>query len=158
MQHIKRFSHARCHVPHGIKGQLSYLVWQNLKHFYFSFILLAEPLTDVCMRTSCLFALVKDGELMSRPYQRNLSLPVCSSKLNKHSTFTAYQHGSERHAKNFNTNHPSQYISKWKRSANALMIHVCNTYKTFLQSSPLHYNQSSGAFGLLPAASPQKNV
>ena len=34
------------YVPRGIKGQLSYSVWQCLNRIYLSFILLAEPLTD----------------------------------------------------------------------------------------------------------------
>ena len=34
------------YVPRGTKGQLNYKVWQSLNRIYFSFILLAEPLTD----------------------------------------------------------------------------------------------------------------
>ena len=34
------------YVPRGMKGQLSYYVWQSLNYIYFSFILLAEPLTN----------------------------------------------------------------------------------------------------------------
>ena len=34
------------YVPHGMKGQLSYQVWQSLNRIYLSFILWAEPLTD----------------------------------------------------------------------------------------------------------------
>ena len=41
MQH-KRLSLATCHVPHGMKGQVSYYVSQSWNHIYFSFILLAE--------------------------------------------------------------------------------------------------------------------
>ena len=33
-------------MPHGTKGQLSYKVWQSLNHISFSFVLLAESLTD----------------------------------------------------------------------------------------------------------------
>ena len=46
MQHIEHLSGATCHVPCSMKGQLSYLVWQHWNPIYFSFILLAEPLTD----------------------------------------------------------------------------------------------------------------
>ena len=35
-----------CYMPHGMKGQLSYSVRQTLNRIYFSFIVLAEPLTD----------------------------------------------------------------------------------------------------------------
>ena len=36
-----------CYVPRGMKGQLSYKIWQRfLNRIYLSFILLAEPLTD----------------------------------------------------------------------------------------------------------------
>ena len=33
-----------CYMPCGIKGQLSYYVWQSLNRIYFSFSLLVEPL------------------------------------------------------------------------------------------------------------------
>ena len=46
VQNIQRISHGTCHVPCGTKGQLSYIVWQSLNCIYFSFILLAEPLTN----------------------------------------------------------------------------------------------------------------
>ena len=35
-----------CYVPRGTKGQLSYQISQSWNRIYFSFILLAEPLTD----------------------------------------------------------------------------------------------------------------
>ena len=33
-----------CNMPRGMKGQISYLVWQSWNRIYLSFILLAEPL------------------------------------------------------------------------------------------------------------------
>ena len=45
VQQIERVSHATCRVPHSTKGQLSYQVWPSWNRIYFSFILLAEPLT-----------------------------------------------------------------------------------------------------------------
>ena len=35
-----------CHMPDGMKGQLSCQIWQSWNCIYFSFILLAEPLND----------------------------------------------------------------------------------------------------------------
>ena len=38
--------HTQCRVPRGMKGQLSYKVWQSLNRIHLSFILLAEPLNQ----------------------------------------------------------------------------------------------------------------
>ena len=42
----EHLSRATCRVPHGMKGQLSYWVMQSWNFIYFSFILLAETITD----------------------------------------------------------------------------------------------------------------
>ena len=41
-----------CYVPRGTKGQLSFEILQSLNLNYFSFILLAEPLTDDAPKTT----------------------------------------------------------------------------------------------------------
>ena len=46
VQHIQRSSRATRYVPRDTMGQLSYSVWQSWNRICFSFILLAEPLTD----------------------------------------------------------------------------------------------------------------
>ena len=43
--HRARITCNSCYMPRGTKGQLTYDVWQSKNLIYFSFILLAEPLT-----------------------------------------------------------------------------------------------------------------
>ena len=43
---IGRSSRATCCVPRGMKGQLSYWVWQSWNRIYFSFILLTKPVIN----------------------------------------------------------------------------------------------------------------
>ena len=46
VQHMERLARATCRVPRGTKGQLRCQVWQSWNNIYFSFVLLAEPLTN----------------------------------------------------------------------------------------------------------------